>query len=94
MYEAHQGAHSEVTGRERMQGPWVLLLSGPSVSGDGLRFCSSLLVNLKHKGEFKVQEGKKQVAQMVSYGNQLRFLKQERRQPDFILCSWQCVYSR
>lgn len=47
-----------------------MLLLGLRVGAHGF-VGSSLLVNLKyHKREFKVQEEKNQVAQMISYTNQ------------------------
>lgn len=62
---------------EREKGPGVLLLLR---SGWGSRVsrAHSLLVNLEHKSRNSKHEGEKKAAQMMSYWNQLRSLKQQR----------------
>lgn len=76
---AYLGSHREVEGREKenVGGPNVLLVLRSRV-GPRLLRTHSLLMNLKHKSENSKhrKRDREEKAQMVSYQNQSRSLKQ------------------
>lgn len=86
-YTAHMGPHSEVTGRETEgECTWAW---GSAFTGWGPRvlWTYSLLVNVSHKSGNLNMEREKTVAQMVTYLDQPRSLKQRGLPGRRWLCS-------